>query len=368
MVTKTWTPAGPENDLRYGVVKVAYAGSDVFEGRFTSPLQIDLSGIAAACAACLPDAEGSAGVSRLKLLADIPKLTAQFTINGVTEIVERVIIPGGVSSQNFAVYAAENTDAFDSRFLASTGNFFLTTRTSGWQILIPETELYPLFFLASSAFTLVVQDAVSGYQRSISIIAGFWSLDINGMRRWFMEQHGVLPSVFNIIRAGKTACQIVVTRQEAAPERYRLKFRNSLGVFEVVSLKGALKIQPSLGDEDSSYREFNQVTRQWAARRQRPVRTMVFTIESGICIESMRSMEDMVCSDEVYLLDLFDQPVRVIPTVENMSYDALTKQPERFGFKFELADEETMIMPEISGADSSKRPGLFSRQFDKHFN
>lgn len=368
MVTKTWSPAGPENDLRYGVVKVAYAGADVFEGRFTSPLQIDLSGIAAACAAYLPDAEGSAGVSRLKLLADIPKLTAKFTINGVTETVERVIIPGGVSSQNFVVYAAENSDAFDSRFLASTGNFFLTTRTSGWQILIPETELYPLCFLNSSTFTLVVQDAVSLEQRSLSISAGLWALNLVEMRRWFVEQKGVLPSVFNILRDGKRACQIVVTRQEAAPERYRLKFRNSLGVFEMVSLTGALKMQPSLSDEDSSYREFNHVTRQWAARRQRAARTMALSIESGICNESMCSMEDMVCSDEVYLLDLYDQPVRVIPAVENITYDALTKQPERFEFKFELADEETMIMPEISGADASKRQGLFSRQFDKHFN
>lgn len=285
---------------------------------------------------------------------------------------------GGVSKQNYRKLSQANTDIFAARFLNPACNFFLTTRTHDWRLNIKETELYPLVFFYPSQGTLAVQDIVSG--NTVSLPASYNGLDYHGklcalnlkaIRQYFLEEYNCITGVLDVLVDGTPSARIAI--QEAKPqlERYRLKFRNSYGVFEVVELTGKAQWAPAInGDqEEDVYRCYMADVDDFFAKRQRSEVSSILNVSTGYKTnEELRFMLDAIASDEVYLLDAIETPVKVLITVDEMAYYLQPNGPQSFSLKLTSVEGDSNLTGGFASDVISVRGGLFSQEFSEQYD
>ena len=73
---------------------------------------------------------------------------------------------------------------------------------------------------------------------------------------------------------------------------------------------------------------------------------------------------DLVSSEEVWLLDRGEDPVRVIPSIQEVTYLERPGAPVRFRLSLTPADSDTYLTPDITD-DSG---GIFTQEFNPPFN
>ena len=149
-----------------------------------------------------------------------------------------------------------------------------------------------------------------------------------------------------------------------------MKFRNSLGVFEIIELAGELTITPYYAAADEArFSRYDAETDDFTADRERITRPQSLTIETGVMrADTVRFLMDMIGSEEVYLLDLSELPVKVIPSIEELKYKPRPETPQKFTVKLQMAEDETNIMQDIIDGTEGRKPRVFSKQFSKQFN
>lgn len=351
-----------------------------YNGRYNQPFSVNISDIVDAYAYTIDEPRSGSpcwnGVIQVEDSGDISerKVYVNITEDNLDEW-ECLIVAGGVSRQNYRRYAQMKTDAFEARFLNNANNFFMTTRTAGWRIVLKETELYPLYFISLEEFlymTVVERTTGKTLTQEGELDSGIFALDIDALRKRFFDEYGVLSNSFDIYKGDPSqySCSIVIERSDPARERYRLKFRNSLGVFEIIELAGELTITPDYAEADEArFNRYDAVTGDFAADRERIPRPQSLTIETGVMrTDNVRFLMDMIGSEEVYLLDLSELPIRVIPSIENLSYKPRPETPQKFTVKLQMAEDETNIMQDIIDGTEGRKPRVFSKQFSKQFN
>ena len=376
-----WVAASPRDYFFGEEVKgrfvVFHRGSRVFEGVFSPPLRVNVADVAEAMsdffAEPVADGRGLYLVEDGQTLADrrFDFWFEDVDSEGESEVVGCTVIPGRVSRQNFRKLASLGTDPFNARFLADKGNFFLTTRSSGWMIVMKETEMSPLYFIQSGAATLTVTDKLTGTSIEFpGLESGVYALDVSEVRRMFVDRHGVLPSVLDVGRGAGFGCRVVVERAYPAKERYRLKFRNSLGVFDMIEVVGPLTQVAGEDDDDSRiFDRYDEVADGFRRKRDRVARGMVYEAGTGtVSPRSLDLLSDMLASEEVYLMDASPDPVAVIPSVEEMSRPIRPESPVAFKIRLAAAEDTDAFTADLSGVADSIKPRVFSRQFDRKFN
>lgn len=350
-----------------------YVGdAKVFEGRFSPPLRLNVSDVVNPEIGFFPDPvyedENPLGFVLAskegfkKIMIDVA--------DGIDEA-GFIVVPGGISKQNLRRLTELKSDIFASRFFNPRANYFLTTRTNGWQIEIPETEIAPLYFMLpeSRDYELTVTDPINGKGWHENPGDGIWTLDPERLRRWFFVNHGVLPSVFDVRSDGNFSARIVIVRSEPARNHCRIKFRNSLGVFEIIDLPGKLKLSPSPLDKDSVYTVYDHSVGDFVNRRERNVMECPVAIDSFVTgSDRVGFMLDMVASDEVYLLDLSTLPIRVIPSLEEFSFDRRPENPIATKLTFTLSESDVTLSHQIVSGNEPVHPRLFSDEFNDRFN
>ncbi len=285
---------------------------------------------------------------------------------------------GGVSKQNYRKFIQANTDVFAARFFNPACNFFLTTRTHDWRLTIKESELYPLVFFYPLEGTVSISDIVSG--NSVSLPATYnqvdyhgklCSVDLKAVRQHFLDEFDCIAGVFDILVDDDPAARIAI--QEARPqrERYRLKFRNSYGAFEIVEITGAAQIAPTIGEEEDSsqYKRYMADIDDFEINRPRAEMSNVVNISTGYKTnDELRFILDAIASDEIYLLDLALEPVKVIVTADELAYDHRSSGPQAFSLKLTPVDRDINLTSEIKTDVMPTRGGLFSEEFSEHFD
>ena len=285
---------------------------------------------------------------------------------------------GGVSKQNFRKLSQAGTDIFEARFLNPVCNFFLTTRTHDWRINIKETELYPLVFFYPLQGTLTLCDIISGNTASLPAIhdeidyhGQLCALNLKAVRQYFLDKYRSIAGVFDVLVDDKPAARIAI--QEARPqhERYRFKFRNSFGVFEVIELTGEAQWVPEFDnhqDEGSNKRYMPDID-DFSSWRQRLAITNVIKVSTGYKTNSeLHFLLDAIASDECYLLDIDGNSIKVIPSAEELNYSHRPNSPQAFNLELRPVDSDTCITDSITTSDMPARGGLFSEQFSEQFD
>lgn len=350
-----------------------------YVGRYNQPFSVNISEIVDAYAYTIGEPIMSYHINGVREVEDPGTISERKIYVDITEDNldewECLIIAGGVSRQNYRRYARMKTDAFEARFLNNANNFFMTTRTAGWRIVMKETELYPLYFISLERFlymTVVERTTGKTLIQDGNFDYGIFALDIDALRKQFFDEYGVLSNSFDIYKGDPSqySCSIVIERSDPARERYRLKFRNSLGVFEIIELAGELAITPDYAAADEArFSRYDAETDDFTADRERITRPQSLTIETGVMrADTVRFLMDMIGSEEVYLLDLSELPVKVIPSIEELKYKPRPETPQKFTVKLQMAEDETNIMQDIIDGTEGRKPRVFSKQFSKQFN
>ena len=186
------------------------------------------------------------------------------------------------------------------------GNFFLTTRTAGSVLRIPENEVLPLRFYGGD-----MEFEVMAGGRTVSTYDGYTSaecgdalfyLDPRVIRSYAAKATGAWLSVLEIwpFNADAPACTIVLT--EARPTDYYVDFVNSLGAVERVALCGVVEYAPEL-EEDDDIMRYDTALGEFARMPRRKRYVPRYTASTGLRPAGERLfITDMLCSPRCWLV------------------------------------------------------------------
>ena len=351
--------------------------SPAYSGEVTAPAVVNVAELLEAIVPKMADPGGS--TEMLVQLETNNSVTVEATIPDALGPQEAVVYTfpiiahvGGVSKQNYRRLLTDETDIFAARFLNSGCNFFLTTRTADWRLTVKETEIYPLAFFYPAQGTLRIRELVGWRYLSINGVAGsLYALNLAAVRKYFYDEYDVIVNAFDVYVASDYACRIAIEEAPATRERCRLKFRNSYGAFELVDITGQAQIAPTFGDDEEggSYKRYAQDLDDFQLERPRIPMKEVINISTGFKNNrELRFILDALASDEVYLLDYTDEPLRVVVTAEELSYSRKPNGPQAFNLVITPADEEQNITELITDETTGSRGRIFTGEFSEQFN
>lgn len=321
------------------------------------------------------------GITGARILPDntdhilaVSGLSAEVTIHVVNEGEEEDNLSftawkGGISKKEFKRLRNMGTDIFSLKFLNESCNFFFTTRSNDWRITMRETELYPLCFIYPE-HELKITELLTGQSLAIPGTAGnFYALNLEAVRLKFFTDYGVLASLFDVYSGDTFALRIGIEQSPTVRERYRLRFLNSYGVYEVFSLEGEASVTPGMDeDEDAVFRRYDEITDDYYSDRIRTEIQEAVTIKTGFKRpQEIRFLLDLLSSDDVYLSGYGREEIKVIPSAEEFSYRVRPDAPQNVTLKLTFTDKESNWTGEITES-GYRKPRVHSKEFSKQFN
>lgn len=373
-ITLNMTPAGR---MIFSVYGQGYTqAAPAYSGEVIGPAAVN---VAELLEAIVPPMADPTGTDLLQLLEDDNSATVQVKQpagqSGQEDMVHTFNVishRGGISKQNYRRLLRQGSDIFIERFVNDGCNFFMTTRTADWRLIIKETEIYPLAFIYPENGTLRLRELRGGRYLSITGVAGkLYALNLEAVRKNFFTEYDIITNAFDVYVEENYACRIAIVEAAASAERYRLKFRNSYGAFEIVEITGQAQIAPAFGDDedDGSYKRYDPELDDFRLERPRAAMSEVINVATGFKTNSeLRFMLDALASDEVYLLDYTDEPMRVILTAEELSYRHRTTGPQAFNLVITPADDESNITEFLTDKTTASRGRIFTDVFSEQFN
>lgn len=321
------------------------------------------------------------GITGARILPDnmdhilaVSGLSAEVTIHVVNEGEEEDNLSftawkGGISKKEFKRLRNMGTDIFSLKFLNESCNFFFTTRSNDWRITMRETELYPLCFIYPE-HELKITELLTGQSLAIPGTAGnFYALNLEAVRLKFFTDYGVLANLFDVYSGDTFALRIGIEQSPTVRERYRLRFLNSYGVYEVFSLEGEASVTPGMDeDEDAVFRRYDEITDDYYSDRIRTEIQEAVTIKTGFKRpQEIRFLLDLLSSDDVYLSGYGREEIKVIPSAEEFSYRVRPDAPQNVTLKLTFTDKESNWTGEITES-GYRKPKVHSKEFSKQFN
>ena len=321
------------------------------------------------------------GITGARILPDntdhilaVSGLSAEVTIHVVNEGEEEDNLSftawkGGISKKEFKRLRNMGTDIFSLKFLNESCNFFFTTRSNDWRIMMRETELYPLCFIYPG-HELKIMELLTGQSFSIpGTVGNFYALNLEAVRLKFFTDYGVLANLFDVYSGDTFALRIGIEQSPTVRERYRLRFLNSYGVYEVFSLEGEASVTPGMDeDEDAVFRRYDEITDDYYSDRIRTEIQEAVTIKTGFKRpQEIRFLLDLLSSDDVYLAGYGREEIKVIPSAEEFSYRVRPDAPQNVTLKLTFAEKESNWTGEITES-GYRKPRVHSKEFSKQFN
>ena len=321
------------------------------------------------------------GITDARILSDntehllaVSGLSAEVTIHVVNEGEEEDNLfftawKGGISKKEFRRLRNMGTDIFSLKFLNESCNFFFTTRSNDWRITMRETELYPLCFIYPE-HELKITELLTGQSLAVPGTAGnFYALNLEAVRLKFFTDYGVLANLFDVYSGETFALRIGIEQSPTVRERYRLRFLNSYGAYEVFSLEGEASVTPGMDeDEDAVFRRYDEITDDYYSDRIRTEIQEAVTIKTGFKRpQEIRFLLDLLSSDNVYLSGYGQEEIKVIPSAEEFSYRVRPDAPQNVTLKLTFAEKESNWTGEITES-GYRKPRVHSKEFSKQFN
>ena len=321
------------------------------------------------------------GITDARILSDntehllaVSGLSAEVTIHVVNEGEEEDNLSftawkGGISKKEFRRLRNMGTDIFSLKFLNESCNFFFTTRSNDWRITMRETELYPLCFIYPG-HELKITELLTGQSLAVPGTTGsLYALNLEAVRLKFFTDYGVLANLFDVYSGETFALRIGIEQSPTVRERYRLRFLNSYGVYEVFSLEGEASVTPGMDeDEDAVFRRYDEITDDYYSDRIRTEIQEAVTVKTGFKRpQEIRFLLDLLSSDDVYLAGYGREEIKVIPSAEEFSYRVRPDAPQNVTLKLTFAEKESNWTGEITES-GYRKPGVHSKEFSKQFN
>ena len=253
---------------------------------------------------------------------------------------------GGISKLLRRKLVAASTDIFNWKLKNPLNNFFLTTRTNAQLIFIPENELIPLCYYGKGlAFNLKVDgQTVATFNHSEDETESLKSIDLNTLRNELVANNHKLISVFDIMTPnGGYVGSIIITQANNASD-YFLKFLNSWGVYEMISLNGMIEYNPTFS-EATTVLGFDEVILDTVKKQNRKELTSEYKAEIGYKTADERLfLIDALLSDECILVaNGMEYPVTV--STDTTLFQDTGNEPKSISLTIKLIDSDENYSP-----------------------
>jgi hypothetical protein len=290
--------------------------------------------------------KNTAGVTRAKIVmvddAGVESGSAEHTPDNIPIL---TIFGGGISKLLVRMLAGNNSNIFSWKLKDSTTNFFLTTRTNSFTIAIPENELMPLYYYAKGLkFDIKVDDTiVMSKDHTADIEETLQFIDFSALRLQLVGSINKLVSAFRIVTVAGWSCSIVITQAET-PTDFQLKFKNSWGVWEKISLHNVVNFTPAIG-EATKINQFDAIVNDFVSTTSRKSIGNIFTAESGYKTANERFfLMDMLSSKSV-LFVTYGREYACNVTTDTTLIASTMGDPISVNLKIELQDAGEFFSP-----------------------
>jgi len=265
---------------------------------------------------------------------------------------------GGISNQAFRKLEENGYDIFTYRLSSLFDNFLFTTRTNGKEIRIKETELYPFVFRHPGNAIVFRSESGTQITTSAQTAGTFCVMNIQSV----LAQMPAGTKRIEIWINGEYVFHFAILPGKLSEERYLLKFRNSLGAFEVLEVTGKAMHTPEFAEENlwQTLTDFNF----YEECRSRVKSKGIIEVETGYKERSeFPFILDLIQSDEIYFIypdgDLFRCHVKA----ESAQFRHLITEPTSINLKIRAVTDEEFTTPKIDFTDD-----IFNRIFDESYD
>jgi len=252
---------------------------------------------------------------------------------------------GGVSNKLYARLADNGYDIFSYRLNSPRRQFLFTTRTNDSEVNIRDTELYPFVFLNREVPLSFVSSAGNSIDVSTAGLGPVCVMDIAALRLAFDDQYGEIPDMIKVYASGNLAFSFIISPGKLAEEKYRLRFLNSLGTYEMIEVTARASRSSEFGEEDlynvmNGYDFFEE-------RKMRTSSRDKIEVETGHRLRhEMPFILDMIKSEEVYFIYPSGQEFRCRVTTDAFKYRERITEPTSIPLTItELTDERFALPP-----------------------
>ena len=296
----------------------------------------------------------NAGVLRAKILM-VDNSGTEYGQSENTPANEPVIsVFGGAISKLLIRYLAKsNTDIFSWKLKNSTTNFFLTTRTNSYTICVPENELLPLYYYAKGLkFDIKANDeVVLSKDHTTDAVDSLQNIDFSSLRLSLVASKNKLISDFRIVTAQGWSCTLVITQAEVKSD-FQLKFKNSWGVYEKISIGGPVKYTPTTS-EAVKINEYDDVISGFVSTSDRNSMTSIYTAELGYktALERLFIL-DMLMKRSVVLI-AYDREYGCNVSSDTSLISSTSGDTVLINLKIELHDADEFYSPLFDDSDYS---------------
>jgi len=263
-------------------------------------------------------------------------------INEYINVFDGIALRGGISNQAYRFLSENGYNMFTFRLMYYSYQFLFTTRTHGKEIRIKETELYPFIFLHPGTrivFKSEFGDEISTLEKTSGTVC---AMDIHSV----LEQMTKGTKRIDVCPDGKYAFHFAILPGKLSEERYLLRFRNSLGAFEMLEVTGRALHNPEFSEKNlwESINDFNF----YEERRSRMKNKGIIEVETGYKERSeFPFILDLIQSDEIYFIFPDGDIFRCHVKSDSAQFRHLMTEPISVKLKIRQVIEEEFITPKF---------------------
>lgn len=365
--------------FKRGTFRVLLGYNVIYEGQFNLPVSLNIAEIidAEISAVGNPNFPQDRWLHKTISLSDlsgpqIMTLSMEYDGGGDEECRPIRMLKGRIPLQRYGQLTFADTDIFTERFLNPEANFFLTNRTESSRIDIPETELYPLCFVAREGKKIKVEAGEISFV-SDALEAGVYWLSLENIRKKiFMDSE--CADLVNVFYIGYTDCaarvRVVITKGEEAINRIRIRYRNSFDVPDLIAFDGELTVKPVAEEtEDSEYLQYSSYIDDFTTKREEQRQMLQLTLDTGpVLPKDLPRLVELMASRDVTLESPADGSfISVIPSAENLEFPLRPEAPVSFTITLKVAIEDLSLLSLLT-PDTNDPLRLFSEEHNDKFN
>jgi len=288
------------------------------------------------------------------------KIGSEYVFNGVA-------LRGGISNQAYKELEENGYNIFTLRLLLYYYQFLFTTRTNGAEIKIRESELYPFIFIHPGVpivFKTETGDEIITLAHPEGTIC---AMNIQSVLTQMPEG----TRRIDIYISGITSFHFTILPGKLSEEKYRLRFRNSLGAFEMLEVTGRAMHTPEFAEENL-WQTLTELD-FYEERRSRVKSKGIIEVETGYRERDEFSfILDLIQSDEIYFIYPDGDSFRCHVKADNAQYRNRMTEPTSINLKVTPVLEEEFVLPKIKAIvplpPITKVDIIISDDYNKVFN
>lgn len=286
---------------------------------------------------------------------------------GDKKTLQQKVVLGGISKRAMRHLNQEGSNIFTFKLLNAAGNFFMSTRSETRELVIRETELRPLLFIAPKAeFTITAAEGLTKVIEGLTI-GQCYALNLEALRRWFFDNENVLLNQFVVSTDEGEAVTIVISPATTEKERYYLEFLNSYGCYECIDVSGKPTLDQDTGEEET-YGKYDELVNDYVESRERLKTVDTIHVQTGFKTgKDLLFLLDMLSSDDIYLLGYEDREIKVNASADSLAIAKTMGQPQSLPITLKFADSEKHFTQALRGEDFGD-PRIHTQEFSKEFN